>query len=218
MKFTKKQRNALIAVSIGDGHVDKEGQISILHCEAQLEYLKWKHEYLSKLGIKVCPIREKQNGDFKAYTFNVAKTSFSKLLRKILYNPKKDYYSRKILNRLDPIHLAIWYMDDGGLSQKKRKNIIIGNELMINTHTSKENNQIIIDYFKEKWDISFNQYLNKGLYRLACGTKEARKFIKIISPYTSNICCMYHKFNIKKEPIFYKDVQPLKVGNSTSSI
>ena len=37
----------------------------------------------------------------------------------------------------------------------------------------------IIDYFKQVWDVSFTQVKNKGHYRLRCGTKEARKFLKI---------------------------------------
>lgn len=185
---------------MGDGHVDKEGQISILHCADQLEYLTWKYDYLKKLGIKVHPIRYKNNNNYSSYTFNVAKTPFSKLLRRILYKPKKDYYNRKLLNRLEAIHIAIWYMDDGGLAQKKKNGIIYANELILNTYTSKANNQILIDYFKEVWSVSFNQYKNKSLYRLACGTKEARKFISIVEPFMISISCMKHKLNIKKQP------------------
>ena len=40
-------------------------------------------------------------------------------------------------------------MDDGGLSQKKRNGVIYANELMLNTGLQKDDNQIIIDYFKE---------------------------------------------------------------------
>ena len=49
-----------------------------------------------------------------------------------------------MLNRLNALGIAIWYMDDGGLSQKKRNGVVHANELMLNTGLSKENNQIII--------------------------------------------------------------------------
>lgn len=81
-------------------------------------------------------------------------------------------------------------MDDGGLSQKKRNGKVHANDLILNTHLSKEENQVIIDYFKEEWDIHFTQIKNKNRYRLRCGTREARKFISIVEPYikTLNVC------------------------------
>lgn len=42
-------------------------------------------------------------------------------------------------------------MDDGSLTQLKNKDgYVRGNTLRIHTNVSKEENQIIIDYFKEK--------------------------------------------------------------------
>ena len=88
-------------------------------------------------------------------------------------------------------------MDDGGLSQKKRDGKVHANELMLNTGLDKQKNQIIIDYFKDVWGINFNQYKNKSVYRLACGTKEARKFIQIVKPYVEQVDCMKYKLNVK---------------------
>ena len=109
----------------------------------------------------------------------------------------KNIYNRKLLNRLSAIHVAIWYMDDGGLSQKKRNGTIQANDLMLNTHTIQENNQVIIDYFKQVWDVSFTQVKNKGHYRLRCGTKEARKFLNIVREFVSQVPSMAHKLNVK---------------------
>jgi len=197
MKKNKVYRNALIAVTIGDGHIDKNGYGLICHSKAQKEYLEWKHSYLKSIGVKVLPIRYRDNNGYGAYLFGISTCRFTKLLRRIMYTPTKNYYSRKLLNRLEAIHIAIWYMDDGGLSQKKRNGKVYANELTLNTYTSKENNQILIDYFKDVWNINFNQYRNKGKYRLSCSTKEARKFISIVYPYVSKIECMKHKLNVK---------------------
>jgi hypothetical protein len=141
------------------------------------------------------------NSGYDGCTSRVYGTRWGKLLRKVMYlDGKKNIYQRKLLNRLSPIHLAIWYMDDGGLSQKKKNGVVHANDLMINTHTTKENNQIIIDYFQEVWGIKFTQCLNKGHYRLRCGTKEARKFLDIIREYVSQVPSMAHKLNIKSLP------------------
>lgn len=198
MKTTNKTRTAFLGVIIGDGYIARHGNAGITHCEKQKDYLEWKRKYLIGEGIKCNPVRFKHNGVNDAYLFSIKTTSYSKLFRRILYSKGyKNYYKRKLLNRLEPIHLAIWYMDDGGLSQKKRGGIVYANELMLNTHTTKENNQVLIDYFREVWDINFKQYKNKGWYRLACGTKEARKFIAIVKPYVEQVPSMLHKIAIK---------------------
>ena len=99
-----------------------------------------------------------------------------------------------MLNKLNKLAIAIWYMDDGCLSAKRRKGKINAWQLLINTYISKEDNQVIIDYFKETWDIQFNLNKHRDLYRLRCGTKEARKFIKIVKPYIyDKIKCMEYK-------------------------
>ena len=69
--------------------------------------------------------------------------------------------------------------------------------MILNTHLTKENNQIIIDYFNQRWNIKFTQVKNRGLYRLRCGTQEARKFIKIVEPYVSQVESMSHKLKVK---------------------
>ena len=87
-------------------------------------------------------------------------------------------------------------MDDGGLSQKKRNGAVYANELMLNTCTTRSNNDVLIKYFLEVWDIKFTQVLNRGHYRLRCGTKEARKFIALVKPYVSEVASMQHKLNV----------------------
>lgn len=198
MKFNRQSRNALLSVILGDGHLDKNGSAQVLHCAAQLDYLKWKQSYLTSVGVRSTGIIFKNNNGFPAYKMHISVTKWGKHLRKLLYRDgKKSIYNRKLLNRLDPIHIAIWYMDDGGLSQKKRDGVVVANDLMLNTHTTRENNQVIIDYFLDVWGIKFTQCLNRGHYRLRCGTKEARKFIEIIREYVEQIPSMLHKINIK---------------------
>lgn len=198
MKFNKNSRNALISVILGDGYLTKTGAATITHCIKQKDYLDWKVNYLRSCGFKCNDPKLKNNNGFDGCIAYINTTKWGKLLRKILYpEGKKNIYKRKILNRLSPIHLAIWYMDDGGLSQKMRNGIVHANDLMLNTHTTKENNQVIIDYFSDVWDIKFTQCLNRGSYRLRCGTKEARKFLDIVREYVSQVPSMAHKLNIK---------------------
>lgn len=198
MKKTKEARNLIIGMSLGDGYINPNGYLSMRHCIKQKEYIEWKKSKLNSMGINTTEVYEVKNNGYGVYELRTYNNKYMKLYRKILYTPKKNIANRKLLNRLSPLELAIWYMDDGGLSQKKKNGKVHANDLMINTHLTKEQNQIIIDYFMEKWNIKFTQVKNKGLYRIRCGTREARKFIEIVRPYVEEVKCMHHKINIKK--------------------
>lgn len=190
-------KELVLYMLLGDGYIDRKN-LFILHSEKQKDYLEWKRNLLTANGINCNPIHYKNNNGFAAYYFLTKPYDFISLYRDILYIPSKQIANRKFLNKLNPLGLAIWYMDDGGLSQKKQNGIVHANDLMLNTHLSKKENQVIIDYFNEVWEIKFTQVKNKGLYRLRCGTKEARKFISIVEYYVKQIPSMQYKINIKK--------------------
>ena len=186
----------MLGMSLGDGSL-QNGRLSITHCEAQYEYLVWKQKLLRSCGIKTREISKFNNNGHIGYKLKTDRYDFIKAIESLLYCPKKTI-TRKILDKLTPLEIAIWYMDDGGLSQKKQDGVVVANDLMLNTGLQKEENQTIIDYFLEVWGIQFTQVKNHNCYRLRCGTKEARKFISIVYPYVSQLKCFEHKLNIKK--------------------
>lgn len=198
MKFTKESRNAILSTILGDGYLNKSGGGEITHCLTQLDFLRWKVEFLRSVGVKCSEPRLIDNSGYAGCHAYINATKWGKVLRRVLYKGGyKNIYNRKLLNRLNAKHIAIWYMDDGGLSKKKKNGIIHGNELFLNTHTTKENNQVIIDYFLEVWGVKFGQVKNRGHYRLRCGTIEARKFLNIVREYVSQVPSMAHKIDIK---------------------
>lgn len=188
-KLTRREKRALlVGMVIGDGHLRKNGaSISITHNEKQIKYLQLKALMLETiLDCKTINIRKVKPNKYNTNCYVIEKGhKYFRILRNWIYKDNKKCLSRKILNMLDLPAIAIWYMDDGCLSAKKRNGKIHAYELILNTYLTAEENQIIIDYFKEVWDIQFGLNKSKGLYRLRMGTKEARRFCKLIKPYTS---------------------------------
>ena len=188
MKSRKK--SLLIAMCIGDGHLTSQksynkyhSSIRITHSEKQIELITLKRDLLhSILGGKSPKIEKFNNSGYPGLKFSKGSKYF-RVLRKWLYPNGTKKISRFLLNKLELEGIAIWYMDDGGLSAKRRNGKVYAYELFLNTHISKEENQIIIDYFKEVWDIQFQQVKNKGSYRLRMGTYEIRKFIPLIQKH-----------------------------------
>lgn len=157
--------------------------LKLRHSAKQREYLEHKAKLLhSILGGKQPKIQEINNNGYPGVQISKQHRWF-RYLRKWMYPNGIKTYQRKILNYLTPEGIAIWYMDDGNLSLPKRNGKIHARRIYLNTHRTKEENQIIIDFFKEKYAINFGQVLNKGWYRLTCGTKEAKKFIALVEPF-----------------------------------
>lgn len=201
-KFNKNSRNLLIGMLLGDGTISNNNVYKLSHCVEQSDYLQWKINLLNNNGIR--------NSGLKYYTssygYNKNKIvvytqlniiPFVKVLRRVFYKPNKKIGNRKLLNRLNSLGIAIWYMDDGHINIRKDKSgRPMGFYIKIATCLPKDELQIIIDYFKEVWDINFYMFhegKQKDSYSLCCGTTEGLKFINIVKPYVSQVPSMIHK-------------------------
>ena len=201
-KITKESRNLLIALLLGDGTICSNNVFKLSHAEQQKDYLEWKIKQLNDAGIR--------NNGLKSYIktcgynigVNVYYTQlniipFIKVLRRIFYKPKKVLGNRKLLNRLNAKGIAIWYMDDGCINIRKDKDgRPMGFYIKIATCLPKDELQVIIDYFKEVWNINFYMFhegKKEDSFSLCCGTKEGLKFINIIKKYVLQVPSMVHK-------------------------
>lgn len=191
-KITKESRNLLIALLLGDGTIQNNNVFKIAHAESQKDYLEWKVKQLKGAGIRNNGIKSYikkcgYNTGVPVYYTQLNIIPFIKVLRRVFYKPVKIIGNRKLLNRLDAKGVAIWYMDDGHINIRKDKTgRPMGFYIKIATCIPRKELQVIIDYFKEVWDISFYMFhegSKKDSYSLCCGTQEGLKFIEIVKPY-----------------------------------
>ena len=200
-KITKESRNLLIALLLGDGTISNNNVFKLSHCKEQRDYLEWKIEQLKEAGLRNNGLKEYvivngYNIGKKVYYTQLNIIPFIKVLRRVFYKPYKKLGNRKLLNRLDAKGIAIWYMDDGHINYRKTNGKVHGFYIKIATCIPKEELQIIIDYFKEVWDIEFYMFhegKKENSYSLCCGTKEGIKFINIVKPYVEQVPSMIHK-------------------------
>ena len=200
-KITKESRNLLIALLLGDGTISNNNVFKLSHCKEQRDYLEWKIKQLKEAGLRNNGLKEYisvkgYNIGKKVYYTQLNIIPFIKVLRRVFYKPYKKLGNRKLLNRLDAKGIAIWYMDDGHINYRKTNGKVHGFYIKIATCIPKEELQIIIDYFKEVWDIEFYMFhegKKEHSYSLCCGTKEGIKFINIVKPYVEQVPSMIHK-------------------------
>lgn len=227
-KITKESRNLLIALLLGDGTIQSNNVFKIAHCEAQKDYLEWKVNKLKQFGIRNNGIKNYikkcgYNAGVPVYYTQLNIIPFIKILRRVFYRPAKIIANRKLLNRLNAMGIAIWYMDDGCINIRKDKTgRPMGFYIKIATCIPKKELQIIIDYFKEVWNINFYMFHEgnkKDSFSLCCGTKEGLKFINIVKPYVSQIPSMIHKitYDLSQRRRSLDVHENVEIGNTRKS-
>jgi len=194
-------RSAIVGMVAGDARIRKQKgcrsvSLRITHAERQREYLEHKRGVLQNLftGWEI-PIRQINNSGYPGVKLETRNHPKLRAIYKWFYSDGGKRFSRRILNYLTPIGIALWYMDNGSLSYKKKEGQVHGREVHLNTYCSLEEARIIQAYFKEVWDVSWAVVPNKGLFRLRMGAIEAQKFFSIIEPHV--IPTMRYKMDLK---------------------
>lgn len=199
--LSKEQKRLLIALLIGDGTISSNYVFKLSHSVEQKEYLEWKVNLLDRAGIKNNGIKEYvsscgYNCGKKVLYSQMSLHSTIKALRRSIYIPKKTF-TRKLLNWLDELGLAIWFMDDGfiNINESEQRHGSIQRNIRISTCVDEQTCNMIINYFKEKWDVEFRPFLEKSkLYSLATRTNnDTDKFIEIVKPYVEQVPSLLYK-------------------------
>lgn len=194
---------------LGDGSISKHresventklrlnSQLTIVHGEAQKQYLLYKKELLEnegikgyvtrKLGekgsrlIKGIPIYSKDSFELRT----IRNSSFNKY-RDLFYEDKK--YINEYIQKLGPLGLAIWYLDDGNLYKRT---------VRFYTNCFTDNGLVILQkMLKDNFDI--NTSIHRGPSKgktIYIKTDSYDKFFKIINQYIPD--CMKYKIDTK---------------------
>lgn len=199
-KLSKEKKSLLIALLIGDGTISNNFVFKLSHSKDQLEFLEWKIKLLNELEIKNNGVKEYisscgyNEGKSVIYS-QMSLNPTIKALRRSVYIPKKKI-TRNLLNWLTPQGLAIWYMDDGHINinlSKQRSSV--QHTIKIATCVDKTTANMIIDYFKEKWNIKFRLFSEgKNTFSIASSTEDdCKNFINIVKPYVLQVPTLLYK-------------------------
>lgn len=194
---SKEDLGVLIGTLCGD--CGRKG--SRLYCGQSIKQKEW-FEYKKKRFEQIfnCTFQEYEyhytQYNTSVLQFTTKTTELTTYLVNLFYPQDKKVISREALNQLTLEGIAWWYMDDGSMSIKRIDGRPRGAEITLNTYLTAEENQIIIDYFQEKWNITWKLNQSKGKYRLRMGKKEAIKFFSLIEEYI--IPAMKYKIDFNK--------------------
>jgi hypothetical protein len=189
------EKSILIGMIIGDGWINfnrKTSYISFYHSPKQEEYIRFKALLLEELDIfgtiNYSPKTKSNYPKWKYWSKSDRRINLYRLMYAFRNTPEKrrKRIIPKMLNYLDELGIALWFMDDGYNDPKRQ---------LINLATQSftyEENQIIQKWFSNKWKIEFNIYRRKDKYFLVT-YKDAKKFKNLVKPFIEKLECMNYK-------------------------
>lgn len=190
-------KKALLGTVLGDGclvinNQKTKASFQINHSVHQLPYLIWKLHLLTPIIGPVSMGLRYVYADMKKEYMAVRVSSCISVYLKHIYDDfyferngkvQKEVHSN-VLNRLDPIGLAIWYQDDGGVQTYSNNHTKISSISLAVCSFSDSEIELICKYFKEIWCIDWTiKTMTSGYKVLIAFSDSMRSFIEIIRPH-----------------------------------
>jgi len=198
LELTKRQKAIVVGSVLGDGYLEFKGfngtRLQVKQSERYKKYVHWLYCELKN----VCKSPPNQKKDSKQWYFGTRYIDELTELRKIFYDERGIKIVpdniKDIL--LDPLSLAVWYMDDGTLDWRPKNHYAF----CLNTHcfSLKGVNKLVetlVINFDVKAAVYNNLIRGKRYPRIIIGQKGRDRFLTLIKPYIINC------FNYKLPPL-----------------
>jgi recombination protein RecA len=181
VRFSDDLQHLLLGSMLGDGSIRQDGRTTAYfreeHAHKQKEYVQWKEKAFGRLARK-----PSDNGH--GYGFSTEALYELAQIRPKFYSANKRYkrVTTELLEQLNPLSLAVWYMDDGTNNRQHENH----NKKTIYLHKlNEEECAATASVFARKFGLrcSVRSYSKGGCSRIAFYGTEADKLEDIIRPY-----------------------------------
>lgn len=176
--LTNRQRAIIIGTLLGDGSLvetfsKNNLRLQIDHCAAQKEYVFWKYEALKPLVLS-SPAYKSIN---KSWRFRTISHPDLTDVGKIFYRRRQKIVPQEITSLLEPIGLAVWFMDDGARYSN--------GAYVLNTQCFKRNGvRLLQKCLKEKFGIhQTSLHYDKSGWRIYIKKDSQERFRNSILPF-----------------------------------
>lgn len=185
MQLSNRQKEILIGMILGDGHLEKNGnnvRLRVDHEKGQENYLRWKYLEFKNLVSGnprlIQQIDKRTKKLYKRWHFSTYSLSVFNEYREIFYREKRKIIPKNIKKLMNSsLSLAVWFMDDG----HKRTDC---NALRLNTDSFQfEEQKLLQNCLKKNFGIDSKLHKKGKFWNIYIPSLEARKFCEIVKPF-----------------------------------
>lgn len=196
-------KEIILGSVLGDGSLKipkgyKNARFSFRHAEKAKEYFYWKVDELKEISGNSCVWNQEKS------MLRYQSRAMEELTQiyELIHRHRKFKIRRKWLNKLTPLSLCVWWMDDGSLVANCRQGVICTDSF------SYEELLVVVKYFRKVWGLypRIGSVAKSGprseQYRLWFRSREElKKLLRLILPHIPVSGMLY------KAMILYKDPQ-----------
>ena len=179
-----EEEQILLGTLYGDGWLGKQCKHpngGFAHSLKQENYCKWKQEKLKRFvtsGTYRTEVDKRSKKEYASYSVTLAASEyFSNIYNKLYDDNRIKFIHSDLLNKLDGLGIAVWFMDDGYKED-------FGYSISTNCF-SLQDLELIKSFFKNKFNISVTIHKDHTIY---IGAKSKDLFTNLIKPYIHSDC------------------------------
>ena len=175
--LTKLERSIIIGSILGDGYMRiipgrHDAFLEINHSVKAKDYVDYKFNKLKRI-CESAPKERATNEDRHAYRFFTKQHKDLTTLYGLFYKNKRKIIPKNL--ELDPMSIAIWYMDDGSKSRDS--------DVYLNTQQFSLLDQKKLLNCLRKFGINARLNKDKKYYRIRILKESIQNFMDIVAPY-----------------------------------
>jgi len=180
------------------------------HGFRQKDYVFWKYEILKDLVIRgpreISWANPKRDIHEVSWYFHTKSLKDLGILHSFFYRNGVKILPERIFDLLNPVVLAVWFMDDGSNN---------GTGLTINTHGfEKEDQERILKFLRDTYSIDATLVKDRNKWKIAIGSKYMKSFLSIIKPHI--ILSMNYKIDNPRNDLFHLEQSENTILANTS--
>lgn len=179
LTLSPDQKSLVVGSVLGDGYLEPNWsqtnyRLKIQHSVQQRDYVLWKYSLLSD-WVLTKPKEQLVNQSMRFRTISHPELT---RFRELFYLGNKKIIPKDISRYLDPLALAVWFMDDGNVKLWKGKPCAFH----LNSQSfSLADNKVLAGALWDRYRLSASLEKNHSYTRLYLGKSSVDKFAKIIS-------------------------------------
>ena len=188
-RLNQFQKSVIIGTMLGDGYIRivpgrQHAFLEINHSLSQREYVMWKYDVLKGIRAGVPKVRN-GNGKRVAIRFYTRQSSELTQIHLLFYNNKTKVIPVDL--KLDPVVLAVWFMDDGSRCRES--------DVYLNTQQFDIKSQLFLIQALKKLGLEATLNRDKEYQRIRFLKKSIPKLFALIKPYI--IPSMHYKIGLE---------------------
>ena len=180
MNLPPEAHSVIVGSLLGDGYLTPNGSLQIEHSLDQASYVAWKYEMLSSVAGKPPVLIERLDSrttrtyrSMRFYTKSVLKS-----FRDLFYADRRKVLPSSLGDLLDPMAMAVWFMDDGGRGARTPRGLVINTSCF-----GREEQSLLQALLKAKFGLEVSVHRSGSGFHLYIRARSFQRFSDLVTPY-----------------------------------